>query len=328
MKYLIFPILFAMMCSVSCGNTKKEAKSEDKVETKVNVPAFNADSAYSYVERQVAFGPRVPNSKGHKECGDYLVAKLKSFGAQVTTQEFEVNRYDGQLMKARNIIASFDSDNTKRVMLCAHWDTRPWADNDPDKANYHTAIDGANDGASGVGVLLEIARLISQDKPEVGIDIILFDAEDSGTPRFYEGQYDDRTWCLGSQYWALNPHKSSYNARYAILLDMVGAADAAFYREGFSDDYASTVVDKIWKKAAELGYGNIFVNSSAGYITDDHVPVNEIARIPCVDIIHNNPTAEGFGDFWHTVNDNMQGIDRGMLHNVGTVVMNVIYSEK
>ena len=327
MKSLIFSILVIAACGISCGNSQKQSKQET-VKTTISVPAFNGDSAYSFVQKQVDFGPRVPNTKGHRECGDYLINKLKSYGAEVVTQEMQLMRYDGVQMNARNIIASFDPQNVKRVMLCAHWDTRPWADNDANEKNYHTAIDGANDGGSGVGVLLEIARQISMSKPQIGIDIILFDAEDSGTPRFHKGQYDEKSWCLGSQYWAYNPHKAGYNARYAVLLDMVGAKNAVFCKEGFSVDYASSVVKKIWNKAGELGYAHIFVDQHCGYITDDHVPVNEIARIPCVDIIHNDPAAAGFGDFWHTVNDNMDGIDKDMLTKVGTVMLNVIYSEK
>lgn len=320
-------ILLCMILGImSCNNSKTTASNDNT--PKVEIPAFNADSAYSFVEKQVSFGPRVPNTEGHRACSEYLVSKLKSYGAEVVTQEFEAIRYDNEIMRAKNIIASFNPDNMKRVLLCAHWDTRPWADNDSNKDNYHTPIDGANDGGSGVGVLLEIARLISQNKPTIGIDIVMFDAEDSGTPRFHDGQYDETTWCLGAQYWSHNPHKRGYSARYGILLDMVGAPDAVFCREGFSTDYANTVVNKIWNKASELGYSGIFSNQESGYITDDHVPVNLIARIPCVDIIHNDPNNGGFGEFWHTVNDTMEGIDKEMLHKVGNLVVNVIYTEK
>lgn len=326
MKGIIYSLLVLVVCGMSCGNSQKQEKNTETQQS-ATVPVFNGDSAYAFVSEQVGFGPRVPGTDGHKACYEYLYGKFKSYGAEVSVQNFQVNRYDGVLMDAKNIIASFDPENVKRVMLCAHWDTRPWADND-DEENHYKAIDGANDGASGVGVLMEIARLVSVTKPEVGVDIILFDAEDSGTPRFYKGEYDEQSWCLGSQYWAYNPHKTGYNARYGILLDMVGAKDAVFCKEGFSSDYAGSIVNKIWKKAAELGYAHIFSDQCCGYITDDHVPVNEIARIPCVDIIHNDPGTGGFGDFWHTVNDNMDGIDKDMLFKVGTVVLNVIYSEK
>lgn len=329
MKHIMMPLLLAAVVALSCGNSKsKQSDAAESIPAQVIVPAFDADSAYSYVKSQVDFGPRVPGSSAHKACADWLIGKLSSCGAQMHVQRAQLQRYDGEMIDAVNIIASFDPDNMKRVMLCAHWDSRPWADHDDDAANHRKPILGANDGASGVGVLLEIARLITLNKPEIGVDIILFDAEDSGTPSFDSENYDDASWCLGSQYWAHNPHKQGYTARYGVLLDMVGAKDAVFYREGFSSDYASAVLDKVWGKAAELGYSHLFVNDYSSYINDDHVPVNQIARIPCIDIIHNNPTTTGFGEFWHTVNDDMSVIDKEMLSVVGTVVLNVIYSEK
>lgn len=326
---LLLPLTLALV--LSCGNNTagKQAATEE-TKTIVNIPEFVADSAYHYVEAQTLFGTRVPGSEGHKACGDYLVAKLKEFGATVTEQTFDAYRYDGVKMPARNIIASYDTENKKRVLLCAHWDTRPWADQDADKKNYHTPIMGANDGASGVGVLLEVARLLKDNKPAVGVDIIFFDVEDSGTPAFDTKNYSEDSWCLGSAYWAANPHVSGYNARYGILLDMVGSAGATFYKEGFSVNYASSIVDKIWKKAAEMGHSSVFYDGAGGYITDDHLPVNRVARIPCVNIVHTNPASmsNGFGEFWHTVNDNMDLIDRNMLGIVGDVVVNVLYSEK
>ena len=313
---------------VSCGSSKKDKTTEEKVIV-VKAPDMNADSAYLYVKQQVDFGPRVLGSKAHRECGDFLSAKLASFGAKVYQQEFDATIYDGTTYKARNIIGAFNPDARKRVMLCAHWDSRPWADNDPDEKNHHTPILGANDGASGVGVLLEIARQIQLKAPEIGIDIVLFDAEDYGMPQF-TGKHDEDSWCLGSQYWSRVQHVPHYNARFGILLDMVGGKGATFLQEGFSRDYASSVVKKIWKKADEIGFGTYFPKRSGGYVTDDHVPVNQVAKIPCVDII---PCDEGcelssFGSFWHTVNDNMDVIDKNTLQAVGQTVMEVIYNEK
>ena len=329
MKYIIIPLLIAMVAMLSCGNAKSGRQQDDKAQgQEASIPAFDADSAYAHVKAQVDFGPRVPGSKGHSACAEWLIGKLTSYGAEMHVQRVQLYRYDGVMLPAVNIIASFDPSNSKRVMLCAHWDTRPWADNDDDEGNFHTPILGANDGASGVGVLLEVARLVSTQHPAVGVDIMLFDAEDSGTPRFDQANYDDNSWCLGSRYWAFNPHKAGYTARYGLLLDMVGAADAVFFPAGFSHDYASPIIDKVWGKAADMGYSHLFVNDFGGYINDDHVPVNEIARIPCVDIIHNDPTSTGFGTFWHTVGDDMSVIDKQMLGIVGAVVTNVIYNEK
>ena len=160
--------------------------------------------------------------------------------------------YDGTILKSRNIIGAYKPESKKRILLCAHWDSRPYADNDPDPKNHHTPILGVNDGASGVGVLLEIARQIQKEQPALGIDIVFFDSEDYGIPEFYDGKYKQDTWCLGSQYWARTPHVQNYNARYGILLDMVGGKDATFYYEGYSARTARSEMKKIWKKAHEL----------------------------------------------------------------------------
>ena len=313
----------------ACGGSKKAQTSE--AETAVQVPAFNADSAYLYVKQQTDFGPRTPGSRAHDLCGDYLAARLEAFGAKVYNQRADLTAYDGRTLKARNIIGAYKPESKRRVMLCAHWDSRPWADNDPDKSKHHTPILGANDGASGVGVLLEIARQLQQQAPAIGIDIIFFDMEDSGTPQFAETLADDsHTWCLGSQYWSRTPHVEGYNARYGILLDMVGARGSTFLKEGVSMQYAPQIVKKVWKTARKLGFEAYFVDENGGYVNDDHGPVNEIARIPCIDIINCDLNAElsSFGNFWHTEDDNMDIIDRATLQAVGQTVLHVIYNEK
>lgn len=330
-KYTYIGILSLAFICFSCSTNSKQKTNEEEKNLPVSVvPAFNADSAYHYIQSQVNFGPRVPNTTEHDACGDYLAQILQSHGATVTNQYADVTAYDGTILKARNIIGSFDPENKKRVALFAHWDTRPWADNDKDEANHYTPILGANDGASGVGVLLEIARQIQKQQPSIGIDIIFFDAEDYGTPQFYKGNHAEDTWCLGSQYWSRVPHTEGYNARFGILLDMVGGKDATFWQEGFSSEYAPSLVKKVWNKAARLGYGNYFIDQKGGYVTDDHLYVNRIAKIPTIDIIPTQETDEtsGFGSFWHTVNDNMDVIDKSTLKAVGQTVMEVIYNEK
>lgn len=321
-----------VLCLTSCGNSRKAQQTADTHDTpQIQAPAFNADSAYLYIEQQVSFGPRTPNSEAHKRCGDYLVAKLESFGAKVYNQYADLMRYDGVILRARNIIGAYRPESPRRVMLCAHWDSRPWADNDLNSGNHHKPILGANDGASGVGVLLEIARQIQFQAPDIGIDIVFFDAEDSGTPQFAQSSGDNTyTWCLGSQYWARTPHVNGYNARFGILLDMVGGKNSTFLKEGISVQYASSVVDKVWRTAERLGYGAYFVDRGGAYVTDDHLPVNEIARIPCIDIINcefDNPVSS-FGTFWHTVGDDLNTIDKQTLKAVGQTVMQVIYNEK
>ncbi|HJD91609.1 MULTISPECIES: M20 family metallopeptidase [Bacteroides] len=318
---------------VACGSSSKKSNNTEEqttTERKVDVPLFNADSAYNYIQKQVDFGPRVPNSKGHKECADFLEAKLAEFGAKTYRQNFDAIAYDGTILQASNIIGAYKPESKKRVALFAHWDTRPWADNDPDKANHHTPILGANDGASGVGVLLEIARQIQKKEPSIGIDIIFFDAEDYGAPQFYKGIHKEEHWCLGSQYWSRVPHVENYFARFGILLDMVGAKNATFYKERISTSYANNIVKKVWSKARELGYSNYFINKDGWEIIDDHLFINKLTNIKTIDIIPYYPNNEksSFGNTWHTVKDNMDDIDTTTLNAVGQTVLAVIYNEQ
>lgn len=313
---------------VSCGSTTAKKSVPAEVPMAVVVPIFNGDSAYGFVEKQVAFGPRVPNSEAHIKCGDWLEDIMRSYGADVVSQRFEVLAYNGDRLSARNIIAQFAPEKRKRVLLCAHWDTRPWADSDPDPSNHYKAIDGANDGGSGVGVLVEIARHLAYAPTEVGVDIVFFDVEDYGVHE-KEISAVENSWALGSQYWARLPHKSNYNARFGILLDIVGAPDSKFNVEGISKHYAENIVKKVWAQAKRLGYGNMFVNEDGGYITDDHLYVNRFLGIPCIDIINYDPDSpNGFGPYHHTVKDNMEWISSETLKAVGQTVLNVIYNEK
>lgn len=327
-KYMTGAALLLLLICCSCGANNKKNQTENQQTERIKAPDFNADSAYQYVKAQVDFGPRVPNTKEHVACGDYLAGKLSAFGAQVTSQRADLRAFDGTVLKARNIIGSYKPESKKRVALFAHWDTRPWADNDENEANYHTPILGANDGASGVGVLLEIARQIQLKQPELGIDIIFFDAEDYGTPKFHDGPSDEDSWCLGSQYWAQNMHEEGYNARFGILLDMVGGKGATFLKERYSNEYAPSIVKKVWDAASQAGYANYFIDQNGGYVTDDHLPVNRLAKIPAIDIVPYDLGSGGFNPTWHTVNDNMNAIDPATLKAVGQTVMEVIYNEK
>ncbi|MGL4520044.1 MAG: M20 family metallopeptidase [Phocaeicola sp.] len=330
-SFFIAPAWVLLLGVTACGNsTKRNVEVVESQEATVAVPSFEADSAYNYIEAQANFGPRVPNSAAHQACGEYLATQLESFGAKVYNQYADLIAYDGTLLKARNIIGAYNPDSKKRIMLCAHWDSRPYADYDADPKNHHTPILGINDGASGVGVLLEIARLLQQQAPTLGVDIIFFDAEDYGTPEFYRGAYKPDTWCLGSQYWGRTPHVAGYNARYGILLDMVGAKGSTFYYEGYSARTANSPMKRIWKKAKELGHDSYFIAQQGGEVIDDHIYVHKLTGIPCVDIINyepNNPHSS-FGSTWHTVHDTMEVIDRATLQAVGETVTAVIYNEK
>ncbi len=329
-----FVILFivSVTCAlwVSCSSCQSQKNSAAQVGIpylKIS-PDFDADSAYFFVKQQVLFGPRVPGSMEHRACGDYLVAKLREFGAYVVEQKADVTHYNGQNIEIRNIIGSYRPEEEKRILLFAHWDSRPFADEESDAENRIRPISGADDGASGVGILLEIARHLQAVPPDYGIDIIFFDLEDWGQPSFDKSIVSGEWWCVGSRYWSENPHIPDYKAEYGILLDMVGAADAVFPKEGNSVRYASNIVEKVWRKAVQLGYTAYFPNQTAGYITDDHIPINENHRAPSIDIIHQKNTSTGFAPHWHTHNDNMSVINRNTLLAVGQTVLEVIYSEK
>lgn len=328
LKYSLCILAALGIMSSSCKNNKPTTASDTEAYQKIS-PDFNSDSAYLYVKKQVDFGPRVPNSKEHTACGDYLVSELKRFGATVTEQKAGLTAYDGTKLNARNIIGSYGGGKKERILLFAHWDTRPYADHDAKEENYRKPILGANDAGSGVGVLLEVARIIQTKSPEVGVDIIFFDAEDYGVPSFVEVESTENSWCLGSQYWSKNSHVSGYKARFGILLDMVGASNATFYKEFYSQKYAANIVEKIWSTARQLGYGAYFISKNGGGVTDDHVPVNQNLFIPSVDIIHYNMDSQsGFFPHWHTLGDDMSNISRETLKAVGQTVLEVVYKEK
>lgn len=327
-NYTLIFLCFILSTLIACSNTKTvNNNTETTTKTVTSVPQFNADSAYQYVKAQVDFGPRVPNTQAHVDCGNYLADKLAEFGAKVTSQYVDLPAYNGTLLKARNIIGSYKPETKKRIALFSHWDSRPWADEDPDTKKHYTPILGANDGASGVGVLLEIARLLQAQQPELGIDIIFVDAEDYGAHSAYNGPRKEEYWALGSQYWARNPHVQGYNARFGILLDMVGGRNPEFRYEGLSEERAGNVNRKVWKTAKALGFGSYFVQEEGGYVTDDHVFINKYANIPTIDIIPYYPEGSFF-EHWHTVKDDMDAIDKGTLQAVGQTVMQVIFSEK
>ena len=282
--------------------------------------------AYYFVEKQVSFGPRVISSKGWKNCADWLEKKFKTYTPNTIVQEAPIRTYDGKNHTLKNIIASFSPDKNNRVALFAHWDSRHIADHDTE--NQSSPILGANDGGSGVGVLIELARQFSKKNPKIGVDIILFDAEDYGQPENSKYPIMQDSWCLGSQYWSKNPHKQNYFARYGILLDMVGAKDATFRHEQISFYYASSVLQKVWRKAHRLGFGKYFVFENAQQIVDDHLYVNQITGIPTIDIIEYDPATESnFNKHWHTHKDDMDNIDKETLNAVGQTILDVIYHE-
>lgn len=313
----------------ACSGQKKPSNltvAEKATATPV-VASFDADSAYAFVKKQVSFGPRVPGSEAHQACANYFVSSFETYDASVSVQEFTAKGYDGTLWKGKNIIASYLPEEKERILLCAHWDSRFIAEKDEDKDKQKTPIDGANDGASGVGVLIEIARQLQIKSPNIGVDIILFDVEDQGAPYYASSPETEDSWCLGSQHWADEAVKNNYKARWGILLDMVGAGDAVFMKEQISLYYAQPLVDYVWDKAIAMGYSNYFINQKGGIVTDDHLYVNRIAKIPCIDIIDYDDHRGGFNTTWHTHNDNIDNIDKNTLKAVGDVVLEVVYEQ-
>lgn len=293
--------------------------------TQVSVPDFSADSAYAYVERQLSFGNRIPGSKGWSQCADWLTAQMRRWCDTVMVQDFTATLWDNSTVPGKNIIASLNPAAEKRVLLAAHWDSRLWADHDKDDALHRSPVPGANDGASGVAALMEMARVMSQRLPSVGVDFIFFDVEDQGAPEWSE-VYDQDTWCKGSQYWAQNRHVPYYTAVYGVLFDMVGTLQPRFTKEQISRNFAPGLTNKLWSAAAALGYGSIFVNQETDPILDDHFYVNRLAGIPMADIVQNSGTTSFF-EHWHTTTDDLNSVSAESLRTVAVVTMKTIYGD-
>lgn len=325
----ITPVFAVFLClaAAGCSARGEKAALPDSDSAPTLYAAFNADSAYSYVAAQTAMGPRTPGSAAHAQCRRWMTAQLRSAGADsVWQQSGTMPSPTGKgTVQVNNIIGRFNTSAPQRVLLLAHYDTRPWADADPNPANHTRPIDGANDGASGVAVLLELARQFKIKNPAVGVDILMTDVEDSGSSD--EGA--DNTWCLGSQYFANNlPYPAGRLPYAAVLLDMVGARGAVFGKEYFSLQAAPQYVNQIWDTASALGLGSRFPANVAGAVNDDHIPLIR-AGIPTVDIIEiGHPATGSFNPSWHTMADNLDGIDTQTLHAVGTAVSGWIYSQK
>lgn len=305
---------------IGCSGKSDTNENRDNTQIKsIEVPEFNADSAYSHVKKQTEFGPRVPNTEAHEKCSSWLFAKLMAYGWQVEQQEATLKAFDGTPLKSKNIYGRLNPTKNDRILLMAHYDTRPWADSDPDENKRKEPSDGANDGASGVGVLLEVARVLQNSNPDLGVDILFVDAEDWGN------HDDEDSWALGANYFVNNPPKSFTPPREVVLLDMVGGKNARFAREYFSQSYAPSTVERVWNAAAAAGFSEYFPNTMGGGVTDDHLQFIR-AGIPAIDIIeYNQESTTGFNPVWHTSADNMQNIDKRTLKAVGQTLLQYIY---
>ena len=304
-KRLVF-FLAPMVCVLMHACESKKPVSP------LHVPAFDKQNAFTHLTNQVDFGARVPGSEAHAACLAYLDSSLAQYAQSVVQQSFEHTiEKTGEKVKLTNLIASFGTDKGQRVLLAAHWDCRPWADSDPDTANQRKPVPGANDGASGVAVLLEIARILKNEPPPVGVDIVLFDGEDFGI----HGR--DETWAVGAQYFA-NKKDPRYTPQIGLLLDMIGDKDLKLMKEGYSMHYAPGVVDFVWGYASRLGISE-FVGEQMGPITDDHLPLLKVG-IPCINLIDLDY------DFHHTIEDTPDKCSPESLEKVGKVALAVVYN--
>lgn len=319
--------------AAACGAGKQpqapSAADPAESEEQTSMPVFEADSAYEYVGEQVKMGPRVPGTEAHRRCAAWIESELMRHGADtVLIQEATVtNPNDGKPLSIKNILGRYNPDSPERILLVAHYDTRPTADEEKDESKRNMPIPGANDGASGVGVMLEIGRQLALRRPETGVDLLMVDAEDLGISDSDSGDDTSDTWCLGSQYFAKNlPYSAVTMPDMAIVLDMVGGKGAKFHREQFSDAYSRPTVDYVWATAARAGYGDKFINKPGGAILDDHLPLVR-AGIPAIDIVESHSDVTGsFPPTWHTLSDNMDNIDKRSLEAAGQTVINLIYS--
>ena len=320
LKYFLY--FTAIIALVGCKAQKQASDSNSASDsaTATAVVDFDGNNAYNLVKVQCDFGPRVPGTPAHSKCAEWLKQQLRDYCDSTIVQQAQVTTFDGTTLNIKNLIGIINPDADNRILLLAHWDCRPWADNDPDPAKHKEPVMGANDAASGVAVLLELARVMNNKKPTVGVDILLTDAEDWGTNNVEE------SWALGTQYWAKHPHVEGYSPRFGILLDMVGAKGAKFSKEIQSMQYAPSVVNEVWDMAQQSGYGSYFDNDAGGAITDDHIVVNQMG-IKCIDIIDMRQGGDtGFFDGWHTTSDTLDKIDPTVLKVVGQTIANVIYS--
>ncbi len=330
MKQLFLVAVGLLLWTTACKNESSTEPANKPVTTEkpkprktVKVPAFDVDAAYNFIKEQVDFGPRVPGTPPHENMRKWLVRYFKDLGFRVIEQNFDAYFPDGKKYRATNIIASYNPQHTHRIMLAAHWDTRYIADQDPkDKS----PILGADDGGSGVGILMSIAKTLKEHPADIGVDFVFFDAEDQGKP---EGGSDDdgTSWCQGSQYWATNLQPPGYRPQFGVLLDMVGAKNAQFQVDEVSSAYAGEYASKLWNLARNIGYSQYFLDGQAPALIDDHLFVNRMARIPMLNII-NRKNINGeylFGDHWHTQADNLKVIDKRSLRAVGQSLTAMIY---
>lgn len=323
---LLITALFGVFLLNSCQYFEKSNSNSDNSASSItNITVdFDENLAYQYIEKQVSFGARNPGSQGHAACAAWIMSELAKLSDSSYIQEFDAMTYDSKKYKGKNLIAKLNPSNPNRILLCAHWDTRPIADHDT--KDQSKPILGANDAGSGVGVILSILDNLKKSKSTFGVDVVFFDIEDYGQPENSGYLPMENDWCLGSQYWGKN-YSDVIRPRWGILLDMVGGANATFLKEELSMQFASNLQNRIWNNAETLGFKSNFIPEAMGSIKDDHLYVNTLTGIPTVDIIHYKQNNGGFADYWHTHNDNMSSVDKKTLKAVGSAVLYTVIEE-
>ncbi len=290
-------ILFNLLYLISCSN---------------QIPEFDKNSAFKFLNEQCELGYRFPGTEEIELCRNYIVSELEKHTSDITKQEFEIFS-DSVFYEGVNIIAEFYPEMSRRILLGAHYDTREWADKDTISANHYKPVLGANDGASGVAVLLEIARIISSEQPaQYGVDLVFFDLEDAGN------YIEMDTWCLGSKYFAEN--FKGQKPEKAIIVDLIGDKDLQIFMESFSYQSSPSLTNEIWSIAKELGFTE-FIPKLKYKIYDDHLSLIR-EGFNAVDIIDRDYP------YWHTVHDTPDKCSAESLYKVGQVLLNLIYREK
>ncbi len=306
LRYRLILVLLLLVAACNAAGGDAPALSR---RAGVERPEVRADRAFALLEQQVAFGPRIPGTEGHRRQLEWMVQYLGERADTVITQPFTHVTRRGERLELTNVFARFRPEMRDRILLLAHWDTRPAADQDPDPANRHLPVPGANDGASGVAVLLELAELFRQHPPPIGVDLLFTDGEDYGP------ELEDML--LGARYFAANL-PAGYQPLYGVLLDLVADQNPRFPIEGYSAQYAPEVARRVWAVAEQLGYGDIFVNTVGQSISDDHIPLNQ-AGIRTINIIDFDYP------YWHTVRDVPENTSATTLQIVGDVVAELVY---
>ena len=274
--------------------------------------SFSGQRAYEYVQAQLAFGPRVPGTEGHRKAADWMVERLRASADTVLVQAWTHTTVEGKRLEMRNIFARFNPQASQRILYLAHWDTRPVADSETDSAKRLLPIPGANDGGSGVGLLLALADALKAKRPGVGVDILLVDGEDYGDFDRNEDVF------IGSKYFAANLPTPDYRPMYGVLWDMVGDRDLQIYQEQNSVSAAPEVVARVWREAEYLGYGRVFLPQVKHAVNDDHIPLIR-AGLRVIDVIDFD-----YRDHHHRLSDDITQVSAASLQVVGDVAMSLL----